>query len=384
MPVGYGDVAILLRGLTDIRVYEEAFARHSVPAIVTAGGRGYYARYEIQDLLSVLTLLDSPLDDLALLTALRSPFVGADVDTIYRLCMLARDANSGTGNRPERGPLYPVLQQLLISPELPADEREKVEPFINAVDSLRRDVDRIPIGRLIDRLIAGTNYDMRLVCRPGGRRKLANIRKLVQIALEEPGLSVCEFVGRMRNLQVLSDREGDAPTAEEGAGVVRIMTIHSAKGSEFPIVVLPDLSRGLVSPETGLFTCDPVSVTIGARTCGEPDAAYRAIAKHRQEADKREYLRLLYVAMTRAREHLILCGNVGRNRGFNWADAVFPALGITSVPAAAERLTLNGGIEAMVAPLTQLYADGGISSAASSSSYEEGERLAEALLRTML
>ncbi len=286
MPVGYGDIALLLRGLTDIRVYEEAFARNGVPALVTAGGRGYYGRYEIQDLLSVLTLLDSPSDDAALLTALRSPFVGVDVDTIYRLAITARNVSPVDESSRERGSLYSALPHLLASADLPESERAKIEPFLAAVDTLKYDVDRVPVGRLMDRVIFQTNYDMRLICRPDGRRKLANVRKLVQIALAEPSLTVCEFVSRMKDLRVLADREGDAPTAEEGAGVVRLMTIHSAKGLEFPVVVLPDLSRGLVAPETGLFTCDPVLRVIGARTRGEPDLAYRAITAQRQEADR--------------------------------------------------------------------------------------------------
>src|SRR5262249_40423170 len=96
-PVAYRDVAILLRSLTDIQKYEEAFARRGVPYFVVGGGRGYYARTEIRDLLSVLTVLETPLDDVALAATLRSPLVGADLDTLYRLAQHAQQREEGSG-----------------------------------------------------------------------------------------------------------------------------------------------------------------------------------------------------------------------------------------------------------------------------------------------
>src|SRR5262249_9678379 len=112
--VAYRDIAVLLRSLTDIRKYEEAFARRGVPYFVVGGGRGYYARHEIRDLLNVLTVLDTPLDDVALAAVLRSPLVGADVETLARLSRqagtLAVSAASGNGARgPGCGALYPAL-----------------------------------------------------------------------------------------------------------------------------------------------------------------------------------------------------------------------------------------------------------------------------------
>src|SRR5206468_2783524 len=141
----------------------------------------------------------------------------------------------------------------------------------------------------------------------GGRRRLANVRKLLQMANADSVRGVREFIRRLRDLEKLSDREGDAPTEEEASDVVRFLTIHSAKGLECPVVVLADLSRGLLVPEKGLFVCDPHHLALGTRLGGEPNVVYNAIAKRREEADKQEYARLLYVAMTRAREHLILC-----------------------------------------------------------------------------
>jgi ATP-dependent helicase/nuclease subunit A len=153
-------------------------------------------------------------------------------------------------------------------------------------------------------------------------------------------------------MERLSDREGDAPTEEEAADVVRFHTIHGAKGLEFPVVILADLCRSLEHPERGLFVCDPHHLALGTRVCGAKDAVYRAIDHGRQEADREEAERLLYVAMTRAREHLILCGNLGRNRGINWGDRLFPALGVIEAPPQPVTQTLIGGVEARLAPLS--------------------------------
>jgi len=386
-PVAYRDIAILLRSLTDIEKYEQAFAARGVPYYVVGGGRGYYARHEIRDLLNVLTVLDTPLDDVALAATLRSPLVGADVDTLYRLAKFAgrseAEAAANNGNRLRRAPLYPAIGPLLESGELPPEEATKLARFLEVIEGLRTQEDRLPVGHLLERLIAQMRYDARLLCRPGGRRRLANVRKLLQMANGDSVLGVRDFIRRLRDLEKLSEREGDAPTEEEAADVVRFLTIHSAKGLEFPVVVLADLSRSLLIPERGLFACEPQALALGTRLGGEPNIVYRAIDKRRQSADRKESERLLYVAMTRAREHLILCGNIGRNRGFNWADSLFPLLGLLGAPPEPEPQALLGGIRAYIAPLThyaQASAVSGSPSAARRQAQAHADRIAAAIL----
>ena len=362
-PIAYRDIAILLRGLTDVQKYEEAFARRGVPYFVVGGGRGYYARHEIRDLLNVLAVMDTPLDDVACAAALRSPVVGVSADTLFHLTraveqpegthsgiQMSHKSSSSQGVKREMH-LYPAIIRVLDNAELPAEEHAKLQMFVDVIEALRRQEDRLPVGHLLERLITHTHYDARLLCRPGGRRRLANVRKLLQMANAEPVMGVRDFARRLRDVEKLSDREGDAPTEEEAADVVRIMTIHGAKGLEFPVVILADLGRGLLMPERGLFACDPNLFALGTRLGGEPNVVYKAIDKQRQEADKKEAARLLYVAMTRAREHLVLCGNIGRNYGFNWADNLFQLLGILDAPPEPEEQLLASGIRANVAAL---------------------------------
>ena len=363
-PVAYRDIAILLRGLTDVQKYEEAFARRGVPYFVVGGGRGYYARHEIRDLINVLTVLDTPLEDVALAATLRSPLVGADTDTLYQLSLTgqqeaeqaqteySKEGQNKAVRRSERSaPLYPAIAALLEARTLPPAEHEKLQEFVEVMDELRAQEDRLPVGHLLERLISRTHYDARLLCRPGGRRRLANVRKLLQIANADPSIDVRSFIRQLRSMDKLSEREGDAPTEEEAADVVRILTIHGAKGLEFPVVILADMARGLLMPERNLFACDPQHFALGTKINGTANVVYKTIDRQRQEADKKESARLLYVAMTRAREHLVLCGNIGRNRSFNWADQVFPLMGILDTPPEPDVQTLAGGLKAHVCSL---------------------------------
>lgn len=392
--VSYRDVAILLRSLTDIQKYEEAFARRGVPYFVVGGGRGYYARHEIRDLLNVLTVLDTPLDDVALAAALRSPLVGADVDTLYRLAKRAGqsfhagdpNATNGAGrHRRARSPLYPTIPLLLDSGELPEEEAAKLRGFVATIEALRIQEDRLPVGHLLERLIARTRYDARLLCRPGGRRRLANVRKLLQMANSDSVMGVRDFIRRLRDMEKLSDREGEAPTEEEASDVARFLTIHGAKGLEFPVVVLADLGRGLLMPERGLFVCEPQAMALGTKLCGEPNLVYKAIDRRRLEADRQECARLLYVAMTRAREHLILCSNIGSNRSYNWADNLFPLIGIEEAPPEPERRLLLGGLIAQVGPLAHyVHAPAAEHPDSSSSDRRRREALADALAEALL
>ena len=388
-PIAYRDVAILLRALTDIQKYEEAFTRRGVPYFVVGGGRGYYARHEIRDLSNILTVLDTPLDDVAFAATLRSPFLGVDTDTLYRIAQQAGQPLPGEEATAPRSrnarPLYTALLELLENGGLSHEIDAQLAEFIGILEHLRTLEDRLPIGHLLERLVVQTHYDARLLCRPGGRRRLANVRKLMQMANSDPVMGVQGFLRRLKDLERLSDREGEAPTEEEAADVVRFITIHGAKGLEFPVVVLADLSRGLIMQERGHFVCDPQQWAIGTKLGGEPNVVYKAIDKMRRQADEKEMARLLYVAMTRAREHLVLCGNLGRNMGLNWGDSLFRLLALLDAPTEPTTMNLTGGIAASVAPLSHYVHAPNVQTLSASTAVrrqteERAQQLADALL----
>lgn len=349
-PIRYGDIAVLFRSLTDLEKYENVFAQRGVPYFVVGGGRGYYARREVRDVMNVLTVLDTPLDDIALAAALRSPMVGLDAQTLYALARFARSPSTE-----RRAPLYPAIPAFLESGGLPEEEADALRRFYAMCEELRAQEDRLPVGHLLERILEATQYDARLLVRPGGRRRLANVRKLLQMANAASVHGVADFIRRLREIEKISDREGDAPTDEEADDVVRVMTIHKAKGLEFPVVFLADMGRSLVYPERSVFLCDPKRLALGCRLGDYKTAAYRAIEREREEADRAESARLLYVALTRAREHLGLCGSLPvKQRSFNWADAVFPLAGVLGAPKEPEIRVGLDGVEMRLIPMASL------------------------------
>ncbi|HXG24850.1 MAG TPA: 3'-5' exonuclease, partial [Chthonomonadales bacterium] len=202
---------------------------------------------------------------------------------------------------------------------------------------------RLPVGQLLERIVEATGYDARLLVRPNGKRRLANVRKLLQMANAASVHGVSDFIRSLREIEKLSDREGDAPLEDEAADVVRLITIHKAKGLEFPVVFVAQMARSLGQPERNLFLCDPHGLAMGCRLGEYKSAAYRAIEERSAQASRAEEMRILYVALTRAREHLVLSGTVARQqRAFNWADVVFNHLAATDVPAVPETRTVAG------------------------------------------
>ncbi len=345
-PIDYRDIAVLIRTTTHINLYERAFARQGVPFFVVSAGRGYYTRFEIRDILNLLTVLETPLNDVALVATLRSPFVGLSLDTLHRLHTYAEQSK---GAQKSAQSLYFEIEPLLESGRLERAEADKLRQFVGIMEELRQVEDRLPVGHSLERIITKTHYDARLLCRPDGRRRLANVRKLLQMANSDSVVGVREFITRLRDLEKISEREGDAPTEEEAANVVRFFTIHGAKGLEFPVVALADMSSALSYAEKGLFVCDPHRLALGTRATGTEDAVYKTIAEQKRLRELKESERLLYVAMTRAREHLILSGLMGA-RGENWATQVFPLLGLLEAGETAETRLIAGQLEALVAP----------------------------------
>ena len=345
-PVRFGDIAVLLRALTEIERYERAFTEAGIPYFVVGGGRGYYARYEIRDLMNILTVLDSPLEDHALLATLRSPFVGLDIDTIYALALFARGEDGK-----KRQPLYPVIPEFLASAASLPFDRFRLDDFYTKTESLAEMEDRIPVGQLLERLVAAFDYDQKLLVRPNGRRRLANLRKLLLMANSTAVHGVSDFNRRLREIERVSEREGDAPTEEEESDVVRLITIHKAKGLEFPVVFLADLGRSQWRPESGVFVCDPDTAAVGCRLEDYRSAVHHTISRSRQRVEDEESLRLLYVGMTRAIEHLVLCGSTARrSRGETWADLIFNQCGILAPPEGVEYRDLAYGDRIRVAP----------------------------------
>ncbi len=340
----YGDIALLLRTLNEVHYYEEAFAENGIPFHVVGGGRGYYTRMEIRDLLNALTLVTNPEDVTALMAVLHSPFVGIDTNSVFKLVRRIK--------KKAHLKLSVELIDLCHESGISEENIEKINKLLHDLARVSNYEKRATVGSLLERLIVETKYDVKLAVRPEGRRRLANIRKLLQIAHEHPELSVTDFVSELKELELLTMGEGDAPIDEEDADVVRILTIHKSKGLEFPVVILGDLGRSIGTRESEPFVFDGMTPSIGTRIHGKTDEIYDLITSEKKKSDAEEALRVLYVAMTRAKDYLILCGDIQQNRN-SLAHTLFPALGILELSSdTPQNITLLTGATARLSPIS--------------------------------
>ena len=316
----FGDVAILFRSTTNLPIYENVFKVADLP-FVTVGGRGYYNRQEVWDVLNLLKALHNPSDNLSLAAALRSPMFGFDDDMLLTLRGL-KDDNG-------RQSLWVALAAETL-PGLSAEEVERVRSARRMLRNLRQLAGRVTISELLRQSLAETGYLAALTGLPGGARLRRNVEKLIEIAEDSGKITLGAFSHYLDDLTAREVREGEA--ALDAGGAVRLMTVHASKGLEFPVVVLADASR---RPYGGSY--DPVLYDdryqrLVCRVYDDDegklvDTFPYTQAKYIQSLkDEAEELRLLYVAATRARDCLILSGEIRRNRSgwtsYGWLDQV--------------------------------------------------------------
>src|SRR4051812_356878 len=314
------DIAFLFRAMTDVGPYESALAEEGFDYHVM-GGSAYYAQQEIHDLINVLSAIEDPLDPVAMAGALRSPFFCLSDDALYWL------VTSGGGD-PAEG-LRKADQVAELSPQ----DRQLALRARDLLARWRDLKDRIPIASLVDRVLDDSGYEAALLGEYLGERKRANARKMVRLARQfdlQGGFTVADLVKRLRNDLRETQREEQAATTDEEGTSVRLMSIHQAKGLEFPIVVLPDLNRrqpgrmNLVAFHPRLGPLVQVSKdgmpaeASAAETADEagPEGSSQGLGwltyqSIEQREEDEEGLRLFYVATTRARDTLILSSGDG-------------------------------------------------------------------------
>ncbi len=307
-PLGYGDIAILCRASTSFPDYEAALEAAGIPYL-TIAGRGFYDRPEVRDLVNALAALADPSDDLALAGLLRSPAVGLSDMALYRL----REAQRAAG--------LPSLWRTLRSdaPTVLEEEAEVARQAAMLIAELHEMVGRTPVADVLKAFLDRTAYRAVLL-RAGESRAAGNVNKLLADAHAAAIVGVDAFLAYLDQLRDVAPREGEARVPV--AGAVQIMTVHQAKGLEFPVVVLGDASRrspgsrgllidadlGVVPPLSG---DREIEMEGGSREVEKSGSmAYRLAAQRQGDREAAEADRLLYVAATRAREMLWVNGTV--------------------------------------------------------------------------
>ncbi len=250
-------------------------------------------------MINLLSVVEDPFDEIALAGALRSPFFGVSDEGLFRLAATLEDGGltAGVYRLGEIGGLSNL-------------DRSRAERAVELLARWRSDKDRITMARLVARILDESGFEGALACEFLGDRKLANTRKIVRLARDfdrQGGFTLAEFVARLRADLENEPREEQAATTDEAGASVRLMSIHQAKGLEFPIVVLPDLARSSRSqspmvacrPDLGLCVRPPQSAPASDdREVRDP--VWRAYLALERADDEQESLRLFYVAATRA------------------------------------------------------------------------------------
>lgn len=304
-PARYGDIAILLRAFGDVALYENALAQAGIPSY-TVQGRGFFACPEIGDLTELLAAIDDPDNSLALAAALRSPLFGMSDRCLFAL------VNRSDGSVSSLAARFSASEPPAI--DGPAEDAACVAASWRILKELRDLRGRASLAGLLERALALTDFEAVLLGLDArGRQRVANVRKLIELArrFESSELfSLRDLVAALRRLAQDQEREAQAQILGADQNVARLMTVHQAKGLEFPIAIIADLARRpandrdswAVSSEHGLM----LPATYGA---GHFPLPHRELDAHRKILSDRtaaERARLLYVAMTRARDRLIL------------------------------------------------------------------------------
>ena len=313
-PWSYGDVVMLFRATTAMGLFERALDERGIPVHVV-GGRGYWGQQQVMDLRHWLAALANPLDGLAVYSILASPLAGLSLDAVSLIALRARRSGrdpwwalSAALGR-DRGEADPELLE-----QLPAEDRRRLTAFADRFEAERRIAGQVSLETLIDRAVTLTGYDRHLLSLPGGTRRMANVRKLMRMAREyeaDEGRNLRGFIDAIAERDAIQTREGEAPLEAEALDAVRMMTVHRAKGLEFPVVCLADLGKDGRDDDGSLRISEDGSV--GLRLAGLGGGAVDSARLERIKAEgkvaaEEEERRIFYVAVTRAQEHLVLSG----------------------------------------------------------------------------
>lgn len=319
------DIAILVRRGTRNWEYRGAFARHDLPLLVL-GEAGLFSTQEGQDCLNLLRALANPADDIAMLGLLRSPLAGLSDRYLTELAL-----------RHDRG--SPILARLQADATSAPPE---AATFLARFAALRERAGRDAPALLLTEALAQCGYALAVGCGFDAEQRLGNVERVVDVVRETqqefPALAL--LVRELLNRLDAGDRESQG-TPESSADGVRLLTVHKAKGLEFPVVIVPDLAASPGGGGGGVVRCWPVApgqpLGLWLRSTDEDSLGdsqcdlYGGLAAKdhaaRAEAEER---RILYVAWTRAQSRLILVGTAGAEiKGGGWAGLLSQALGIS-------------------------------------------------------
>ncbi len=346
-PAKYSDIVLLFRATAG---WDEDFRRilseQGIPVHVTSRA-GYFETLEIQGIVNFLRVLDNPLQDIPLFGVLKLPFFDFTETDITCIRCFARDFMEQQEQQEQQEDkadkkrrklfLYEQVQLYYnqvyhletastdqkfegeIRPENRVSQT-KLERFFKMITEYRKRIAYTPIKELLQQLIADTSYDAFVGSMPGGDQRMANIELLLEKAGAFQNTSFYGLFHFIRYLETIQEQDvdfGEANILDENADVVRIMTIHKSKGLEFPICFVCGLSKQFNQMDMRKSILMDVELGVGVDYIDPTLRLKRktmrknVVAQRMKEDTRGEDLRVLYVALTRAKEKLILTGYLG-------------------------------------------------------------------------
>ncbi|MDR1396786.1 MAG: UvrD-helicase domain-containing protein [Desulfarculales bacterium] len=309
-----GDIVLLFRNLNNISYYETALAEAAIPYYVEQG-KNFYQQREIKDLALGLACLQQSNDSISWAGLLLSRIFGISLEGLWNLLQF-----NGSDN------LLQALQKSASESSLPhldANDTWVWSKFCNFYNGINKLSHRLQPAELIRALLEDTPWQTRLAGSRHGGQKIANLRKLLEDSRHNPHCYDGDFINRLGQL----GREPLAPLLSQNTDFVRLMTIHQAKGLEFPIVILPDLDASLPHPITEkLFISSQGEVSLRRSTDWGSKKIYDYLfEKQRHEHNLKENAessRIFYVACTRASKKLIFCLSSIKTQDKSWSKWV--------------------------------------------------------------
>lgn len=308
-PASYGDFCILLRTAKNVSsVYANALSERGIPVFSPETG-GFFEAAEISFILSLLRVLDNPVQDIPLAAVMLSPLFGFSAGELA-------DIRASAKERLEAGETEPLYRSVAAS----ADEGdEKTAAFLKKIESLRRLSLTLSAGELVHRVCEETGFDAIAGAMPDGERRRLNIGLLCDYAEKYEAAGNLGLSGFIRFIDKVARTSGDLATAarpSENADIVRIMTVHQSKGLEFPICILADMQHAFNERDNTESVLISSSAGLGMKRRTEDGisvydtASRRAAVITSERMGRSEEMRVLYVALTRAKENLVMVTSV--------------------------------------------------------------------------
>ncbi|HKP47765.1 MAG TPA: UvrD-helicase domain-containing protein [Pyrinomonadaceae bacterium] len=358
----YSDIALLFRAMTNVGVYESVFRRANIP-YQTVLGRGFYEREEVTDLIQLLRFLDNKTDELALAAVLRSPLCGISDNALLALrCAPWLDevkSDDALRHFSQTRNLFHALNQHDKVAFISDAEHSLLARAADLIERLIARRHNYPIGSLLRYAVEQSEFMTVIAANFDGAQRLANVQRFFTLAerFERSGAHLIrDFVRYVEDFEAIGSRESEGQI-DEATNAVRLMTIHQAKGLEFPVVITPELQRYSKISDNWFMLDRHRGLTLkvpdgrGKLVAG---CTFKTFEERQALREHYESMRLLYVAATRAQDRLIFSGTAKDfeslgNKGDTWLKWIWQSLQLPAHPVSGV-VDVAPGVQVHVRP----------------------------------